>query len=216
MRQAAANRPSEPRREPIEGARLDVERAARGGEQLLIRQGRSGAVAAAECKSIRVIIGAPASRPCNIASMNPEDVARLIRAGLPGARCRCNRTTTPTSPRASSPREFAGKRSLARHQLVYRTLGELMGREIHALSIEALTPEEMRGRTSAMDKLQIQGGVPLEGEVRISGAKNATLPILAAALLADGPGGGRQRAAPEGRDDDGGTARAHGRDRDHR
>ena len=38
-----------------------------------------------------------------------------------------------------------------------------------------------------MDKLQIQGGVPLEGEVRISGAKNATLPILAGALLSDGP-----------------------------
>ena len=38
-----------------------------------------------------------------------------------------------------------------------------------------------------MDKLQIQGGVPLEGEVRISGAKNATLPILAATLLADSP-----------------------------
>ncbi|HUN26129.1 MAG TPA: UDP-N-acetylglucosamine 1-carboxyvinyltransferase [Steroidobacteraceae bacterium] len=38
-----------------------------------------------------------------------------------------------------------------------------------------------------MDKLQIQGGIPLEGEVRISGAKNATLPILAAALLADDP-----------------------------
>lgn len=38
-----------------------------------------------------------------------------------------------------------------------------------------------------VDKLQITGGRPLEGEVRISGAKNATLPILAAALLADGP-----------------------------
>src|ERR1700758_2178362 len=38
-----------------------------------------------------------------------------------------------------------------------------------------------------MDKLQIQGGTALEGEVRISGAKNATLPILAAALLADAP-----------------------------
>ncbi len=38
-----------------------------------------------------------------------------------------------------------------------------------------------------MDKLQITGGLPLEGEVRISGAKNATLPILAGALLADGP-----------------------------
>ena len=38
-----------------------------------------------------------------------------------------------------------------------------------------------------MDKLIIQGGTPLEGEIRISGAKNAALPILAATLLADGP-----------------------------
>ena len=38
-----------------------------------------------------------------------------------------------------------------------------------------------------MDKLQITGGVPLDGEIRISGAKNATLPMLAAALLADDP-----------------------------
>lgn len=38
-----------------------------------------------------------------------------------------------------------------------------------------------------MDKLQIRGGVPLEGEVRISGAKNAALPILAGTLLATGP-----------------------------
>ena len=34
-----------------------------------------------------------------------------------------------------------------------------------------------------MDKLQIRGGVPLEGEVKISGSKNATLPILAGAIL---------------------------------
>jgi UDP-N-acetylglucosamine 1-carboxyvinyltransferase len=39
----------------------------------------------------------------------------------------------------------------------------------------------------SVDKLQITGGVRLDGEVRISGAKNATLPMLAAALLADGP-----------------------------
>jgi UDP-N-acetylglucosamine 1-carboxyvinyltransferase len=38
-----------------------------------------------------------------------------------------------------------------------------------------------------MDKLIIKGGVPLSGEVRIAGAKNAALPILAATLLADGP-----------------------------
>lgn len=38
-----------------------------------------------------------------------------------------------------------------------------------------------------MDKLIITGGPPLEGEVRISGAKNAALPILCSTLLADGP-----------------------------
>lgn len=38
-----------------------------------------------------------------------------------------------------------------------------------------------------MDKLIITGGVPLNGDVRISGAKNAALPILASTLLADEP-----------------------------
>ena len=38
-----------------------------------------------------------------------------------------------------------------------------------------------------MDKLVIQGGVPLAGEIRISGAKNAALPILCASLLSDKP-----------------------------
>jgi acid stress-induced BolA-like protein IbaG/YrbA len=37
---------------------------------------------------------------------------------------------------------FTGKRSIARHQMVYATLGALVGREIHALSIEALAPGE--------------------------------------------------------------------------
>ena len=38
-----------------------------------------------------------------------------------------------------------------------------------------------------MDKLVIQGGIPLSGEIRISGAKNAALPILCAAILTEGP-----------------------------
>ena len=38
-----------------------------------------------------------------------------------------------------------------------------------------------------MDKFLIEGGKCLQGEVRISGAKNAALPIIAAALLAKGP-----------------------------
>jgi UDP-N-acetylglucosamine 1-carboxyvinyltransferase len=38
-----------------------------------------------------------------------------------------------------------------------------------------------------MQKLEIEGGVPLAGDIAISGAKNAALPVLAAGLLADGP-----------------------------
>ena len=38
-----------------------------------------------------------------------------------------------------------------------------------------------------MDKLVIQGGVPLHGEIAVSGAKNSALPAMAAALLTDQP-----------------------------
>ena len=38
-----------------------------------------------------------------------------------------------------------------------------------------------------MDKLIISGGTPLRGEVKISGAKNSALPILAATLLSKEP-----------------------------
>ncbi|MCF7980706.1 MAG: UDP-N-acetylglucosamine 1-carboxyvinyltransferase [Pseudomonadales bacterium] len=38
-----------------------------------------------------------------------------------------------------------------------------------------------------MDRLIIKGGKPLQGEIRISGAKNSALPILAASLLTDEP-----------------------------
>ena len=38
-----------------------------------------------------------------------------------------------------------------------------------------------------MDKFSIRGSVPLEGEIPVSGAKNAALPVLAACLLTDEP-----------------------------
>jgi UDP-N-acetylglucosamine 1-carboxyvinyltransferase len=38
-----------------------------------------------------------------------------------------------------------------------------------------------------MDKIRIEGGVPLRGSLRIGGAKNAALPLMCAALLADEP-----------------------------
>ena len=38
---------------------------------------------------------------------------------------------------------FAGKRKVARHQLIYAALGDLMPRAIHALAIHASAPEEV-------------------------------------------------------------------------
>lgn len=40
--------------------------------------------------------------------------------------------------------QFAGKSLLQRHRLVYDALGETMRKDIHALSIHALTPDEAR------------------------------------------------------------------------
>jgi acid stress-induced BolA-like protein IbaG/YrbA len=74
--------------------------------------------------------------------MHPDAVANLIRAALPGADVRVeSEDQTHFAARVVSS-DFAGKRSIARHQMIYRALGERVGREIHALSIEALTPEE--------------------------------------------------------------------------
>ncbi len=77
--------------------------------------------------------------------MNPEEVARLIRAGLPGADVRVESEDQTHFAARIVAEQFAGLRSVARHQLIYRTLGERVGREIHALSIEALTPAEAGG-----------------------------------------------------------------------
>lgn len=74
--------------------------------------------------------------------MNPEDVAELIRAALPGAVVRVESDDRTHFAARVVCVDFAGKRSIARHQMVYRSLGERVGREIHALSIEALTPDE--------------------------------------------------------------------------
>jgi acid stress-induced BolA-like protein IbaG/YrbA len=78
--------------------------------------------------------------------MNPEQVAEMIRAALPGARVEVRSDdNTHYSARVVSG-AFTGLKRLARHQLVYRALGERVGREIHALTIEASTPEEAGAR----------------------------------------------------------------------
>ena len=74
--------------------------------------------------------------------MNPEEVSRLIEAGFNDAVVRVASDDNTHFEAVIVAGEFEGKRPLARHQLVYRTLGTLVGNEIHALSIRAFTPDE--------------------------------------------------------------------------
>jgi acid stress-induced BolA-like protein IbaG/YrbA len=77
--------------------------------------------------------------------MNPKQVADLIRAALPRAAVDVQSDdNTHFAARVVSD-DFESLRNIARHQLIYRALGERMGGEIHALSIEALTPAEAAG-----------------------------------------------------------------------
>lgn len=39
--------------------------------------------------------------------------------------------------------QFAGKSTIARHRMIYSALGDLMKREIHALTLQALEPKEL-------------------------------------------------------------------------
>ncbi len=74
--------------------------------------------------------------------MRKDEIARLIRAGLPGAEVEVQSEDDTHFRARIVAGQFAQLRSLARHQLVYATLGARMGADIHALSIEALTPAE--------------------------------------------------------------------------
>ena len=82
----------------------------------------------------------------NTGPITPGRVAEIIRAGLPGATVQVESDDNTHFASRIVASQFAGLRPIARHQLVYKTLGELVGREIHALSIEALTPDELAGR----------------------------------------------------------------------
>lgn len=76
--------------------------------------------------------------------MTPSEIEEMILQGLPGAEVRVLSDDNTHFQAVVIAEEFAGKRSLARHQLVYGCLGAHMGAEIHALSIRAYTREEWR------------------------------------------------------------------------
>ena len=76
--------------------------------------------------------------------MNAETIQRLIEAGLPGARAQVNGDDGVHFEAIVVSEAFAGKLPLARHRMVYATLGGRMGGEIHALALRTLTPDETR------------------------------------------------------------------------
>ena len=78
--------------------------------------------------------------------MNPQQVAKLIEAGLAGARALVSSEDNVHFEAVVIAPAFAGKRPVQRHQLVYSTLGEAVGNEIHALALQVYTPDEYAGQ----------------------------------------------------------------------
>ncbi len=74
--------------------------------------------------------------------MDTETIRKLIEAGLPGARVEVQGADGVHFEALVVSEAFRGKLPLARHRLVYATLGERMGGEIHALALRTLTPDE--------------------------------------------------------------------------
>lgn len=77
--------------------------------------------------------------------MKPAEIETLIATGLPDSQVRVMSDDDTHFEAVIICAAFEGKRPLQRHQMVYKTLGSLMGGEIHALSIKALTPAESQG-----------------------------------------------------------------------
>ena len=78
--------------------------------------------------------------------MDSVSIQAMIENGLPGAQAEVSGADGVHFEATVVASQFAGKLPLARHRLVYATLGELMGGAIHALALKTLTPEEIAAR----------------------------------------------------------------------
>jgi acid stress-induced BolA-like protein IbaG/YrbA len=72
--------------------------------------------------------------------MQASELESLIKAGLPDAEV-IVRGEGDHFEAVVVSRQFAGRTMVQQHRLVYATLGERMGGEIHALALRTLTPE---------------------------------------------------------------------------
>jgi len=78
--------------------------------------------------------------------MHPSEIEQLIRAGIPGVQVKVESDDNTHFSAVIVSDAFGGKRTLQRHQLVYAALGARMGNEIHALSMQTLTPAEWQAQ----------------------------------------------------------------------
>ena len=74
--------------------------------------------------------------------MNPETIQQLIEQGLPGAKASVQGADGVHFEATVVSEAFRGKLPLARHRMVYATLGARMGTDIHALALRTLTPDD--------------------------------------------------------------------------
>lgn len=75
--------------------------------------------------------------------MDPREIETLIAQGLPDAQVKVATDGAGHYEALVVSPAFAGKRSVQRHQMVYATLGQRVGNEIHALALKTLAPEEL-------------------------------------------------------------------------
>jgi len=79
--------------------------------------------------------------------MNALQIQHLIEAGLPGAKAHVEGADEVHFEATVVCEAFRGKLPLARHRMVYATLGGRMGGEIHALALRTLTPDEAQAHS---------------------------------------------------------------------
>ncbi|AAF84223.1 BolA family protein [Xylella fastidiosa] len=74
--------------------------------------------------------------------MDAETIRKLIESGLPQARADVRGEDGVHFEATVICEAFRGKGPLARHRMVYASIGDLMGRAVHALQLKTLTPDE--------------------------------------------------------------------------
>jgi stress-induced morphogen len=86
--------------------------------------------------------------------LSPNDIRTKILAALPGSHVEVT-DLTGTSDHYEAlvvAPQFEGASRIAQHQLVYRALGDVVGREVHALALKTMTPEAWKANGEKREK----------------------------------------------------------------